>query len=127
MKRTLFLLIALSVTFAGFTQKRVIVPQSLRDVSVIKQIDQNTPPQFENNTNPLVKSAGFSLDEEQIGDTRYDNQSNASIPNRIYLYPDGTIGAIWTRSVLEPTFTDRGAGYNYFDGTEWDAWPVSRV
>ena len=24
-------------------------------------------------------------------------------------------------------FSDRGTGYNYFDGTEWDAWPLSRV
>ena len=127
MKRTLFLLIALSLTFAGFTQKRVIVQQSIRDIALIKQIDQNSPTQFENSTNPMVKSASFSLDEEQIGDTRYDNQSNASIPNRIFRYPDGTIGAIWTRSVQEPTFTDRGAGYNYFDGVEWDAWPVNRV
>jgi hypothetical protein len=127
MARTILLMIVLSITFAGFAQKRVIAPETLRNQKLINYSKQALPDILDKSENPLVKSAEFSLDEEQIGDTRYDNQSNASIPNRIHRYPDGTIGAIWTRGLLDPTFTDRGAGYNYFDGNEWDAWPASRV
>jgi len=66
--------------------------------------------------------------EEQLGETRYDNQSNASIPKKIYLFDDGTIGATWTRSMEETSFfADRGTGYNYYDGNSWAPWPVSRV
>jgi hypothetical protein len=38
--------------------------------------------------------------------------------NRIYAYPDGTIGATWQCSG-EGAVPDRGTGYNYYDGAEW--------
>jgi hypothetical protein len=127
MKRILFLLITLSFAISGFTQKRVIASETLRNLKLTNHGKHTLPAILEKGENSFVKSAEFSFVEEQIGLTRYDNQSNASIPNRIYCYPDGTIGAIWTRSMLEPTFSDRGAGYNYFDGTEWDPLPETRV
>ncbi len=74
---------------------------------------------FHHEPNPMVKASAFPPEEEQIGDTRYDDQANASIQNRIYLYDDGTIGAAWTRALVDGTWTDRGTGYNYFDGNLW--------
>lgn len=41
--------------------------------------------------------------------------TNSSTENRIYLCPDGTIGATGMMAHLDD-FTDRGTGYNYFDG-----------
>jgi hypothetical protein len=45
------------------------------------------------------------------------------------LYKDnGTLGATWTFSTdLLGTYPDRGAGYNYFDGTNWGSSPTVRV
>jgi hypothetical protein len=119
MKRTLLLLFTVFLAISGFAQKRTVISKYLRDYAVIKPSDQSSSDNLENVSNPYVQSTEASLEEEQIGDTRYDNQSNASIPNRIYFYEDGTIGATWTRGMLDPMFSDRGTGYNYFDGTEW--------
>jgi hypothetical protein len=127
MKKHLLIPLILIFTFTGFSQKRIAVPLQLRDIKLIKPSVQSTPGNFEKLPNPYVKSAEATNDETQIGDTRYDNQSNASMPNRIYFYEDGTIGATWTRGMLEPMFSDRGTGYNYFNGTEWNEWPQSRV
>ena len=56
----------------------------------------------------------------RIGTTYYQLQTNASICNRMVLSPDGTIGATWTMSQENSsTWTDRGTGYNYYDGTSW--------
>ncbi len=127
MKNTLLINLILIFTFAGYSQSRVATPLQLRNSKVIKPIVYASSVNFEKISDPYVKSAGTSFEEAQIGDTRYDNQSNASMPNRIYLYNDGTIGATWTRSMQEPMFSDRGTGYNYFNGSDWDEWPMSRV
>jgi len=62
-----------------------------------------------------------------IGGTRYDLQSNSTMAKRIYAYPDGTIGAVWTKGQAETAFADRGTGYNYFDGTSWGPAPTARI
>ncbi len=67
-------------------------------------------------------------EEETIGNTYYDLQSNSLLQNRIYRWEDGSIGAVWTRGVEQaPTFPDRGTGYNYFDGTTWGPVPTTRI
>lgn len=37
---------------------------------------------------------------------------------RMWVYPDGTVGSTWV-SEGENQLPDRGAGYNYFDGNDW--------
>jgi hypothetical protein len=61
-----------------------------------------------------------------IGTTEYQNQTNASICNRLIRNSDGTLSATWTMAQLS-TWADRGTGYNYFDGTSWGAAPSVRV
>ena len=127
MKNLFIFLLALSIGLSGFSQKRANVPQHLKDYAVEKQAPMLEFNQFVKNSEPLVKSTGFIPEEEQIGLTRYDDQSNASIQNRIYLYEDGTIGAAWIFGMYETAFDDRGAGYNYYDGNNWGALPTERV
>ncbi|MCH8318826.1 MAG: hypothetical protein IIA88_10100, partial [Bacteroidetes bacterium] len=58
----------------------------------------------------------------QIGCTYYDLQTNSSVRNGLVRNPDGTMAAVWIQShsdVHQPTSTDRGIGYNYYDGTQW--------
>ena len=76
---------------------------------------------------PFKSTSILEPEEEIIGHTWYDLQTNNSTQNRIYYYEDGTIGAVWTQSFDPYTFPDRGTGYNYFDGESWDDWPTERI
>lgn len=62
-----------------------------------------------------------------IGNCRYDRQSNYSVQQRMFVYPDGTIGATWMRGMEETSYPDRGTGYNYFNGTTWGPAPTERI
>ncbi len=84
------------------------------------------------NPNPTTSSNSnsklSSFNEVVIGKTTYDLQSNAAVQNRIVHHADGTISAGWTTSqVLNSSFSDRGTGYNFFDGTNWGANPTTRL
>ncbi len=130
MRTFITLFIVFYLPFAGFSQSRPIPPKNLRDITIQEQHIPTPVNEFKQMANPYVKAGINELEEVQIGNTRYDNQSNASIPNKLYLYPDGTIAATWTRGMLDggwPGFADRGAGYNYFDGSSWNEWPQERI
>jgi hypothetical protein len=83
------------------------------------------------NPNPhtsAVLNSKANTTEEVIGTTTYDLQSNASVQNRIVVHADGTISAGWTMSQqYNTTYSDRGTGYNFFDGTSWGAQPTTRL
>ncbi|MEI7981902.1 MAG: T9SS type A sorting domain-containing protein, partial [Bacteroidota bacterium] len=59
--------------------------------------------------------------------TRYDLQTNYSIQNRIFAFPDGTMAGTWTTSMQDASFSDRGTGYNYFNGTSWMPLVTTRI
>jgi hypothetical protein len=64
-----------------------------------------------------------------IGNTGYQLQTNAAICNRAVKSNDGTISATWTMSqaLNDGVWTDRGTGYNYFNGSAWGAIPTARI
>ena len=67
---------------------------------------------------PYIRSASTkAVFEDVIGATKYDLQTNSACQNRFYLYPDGSMGGVWTRGMAEPGYDDRGTGYNYYDGS----------
>lgn len=72
-------------------------------------------------TYPILNSNSKStMTSEVIGWTTYDLQTNGSVQNRIVVHDDGTISAAWTMSSeLNAIFSDRGTGYNHFDGSNW--------
>ncbi|MDC0249653.1 glycoside hydrolase [Flavobacteriales bacterium] len=73
-------------------------------------------------------SKSSTISEEIIGATTYDLQSNAAVQNRIIVHDNGNISAGWTMSQeYNTTFSDRGTGYNFFDGTSWGAQPTNRL
>jgi hypothetical protein len=78
--------------------------------------------------NSVLKTKNtLAVSETLIGTTKYDLQTNGSVQNRLFVYPDGTIGATFTYGQLDDAFSDRGTGYNYFDGTTWGAQPTARI
>jgi len=64
---------------------------------------------------------------EIIGITHFDLQTNATIANRLLRFDDGSISATWIQGNNFPSFPDRGTGYNYFDGNDWMVAPLSRI
>jgi hypothetical protein len=111
----------------SYAQNKVTPPEHLRKIAkpYHKKLIENHP--FQQAHNPMVNVPWKYTTEEQIGNTLYDNQSNASIPSRIYQYDDGTVAATWTMSMDDGMFSDRGTGYNYFDGANWGEWPEERI
>lgn len=68
------------------------------------------------------------MNEEIIGSTTYDLQTNAAVMDRIKMHQDGTISVAWTRSnEFNTSYTDRGTGYNFFDGVSWGVFPSARL
>ena len=129
MRNFLLLFAIAGITLAGFSQKRAMIPKELRDIVIERQhveaIADINP--FFNQVSPTA-SNGRDLTEEQIGTTWYDLQSNTAVGNRIWLFNDGTISAVWTMGHDDPpNFPDRGTGYNYFDGTSWGPMPTDRI
>jgi len=79
-------------------------------------------------TSAVLNSSKSTMNEEVIGTTTYDLQTNAAVQNRILVHDDGTISGVWTISQeYNNSWSDRGTGYNYFDGTSWGAQPTNRL
>lgn len=79
---------------------------------------------------PLPKPTNFqskAITQVQIGGTTYDLQTNSSVQNRTIAHDDGTYSATFTFGEANPNFADRGAGYNYYDGSTWGTMPSARV
>jgi hypothetical protein len=127
MKNLFIFAIVLLVTLTGFSQKRALLPNHLKNYAVIKSMPAQEIQAFNKEVNPLVKNSDYFFDEVTIGNTRYDNQNNGSMQNRMYLFNDGTIGTTWIYGIGEPNYDNRGTGYNYFDGTSWGEIPSARV
>ncbi|MCX6245684.1 MAG: T9SS type A sorting domain-containing protein [Bacteroidetes bacterium] len=127
MKRFLFLILALGMSVSIFAQfgatkqrnTNVIAPMHKTtniDLPVVGQLPPNT-----------IVSNKSILDDPISSVTRYDLQSNSSSSNRLYLYDDGTVGTTATWSTQDASWTDRGTGYNYWDGSAFGSLPTART
>ncbi|MBC8486166.1 MAG: T9SS type A sorting domain-containing protein [Bacteroidetes bacterium] len=127
MKKLLLISMILCITVFGFSQKRAMISKELRDYAVKRVSPVNHSSDFIRT--PVIPSYKMSWppEEEVIGGTRYDLQTNTSIQNRFFVYDDGTMGATWTMGFGDPSFPDRGTGYNYYDGAAWGAIPTEII
>ncbi len=69
----------------------------------------------------------WSPEEEIIGNTFYDVQTTRSMQNRIYLYEDETIGAVFNFGFNWPSYPDLAVGYNYYNGNFWGPYPTQSI
>lgn len=134
MKTTLLTVIALVIGISLSAQKGAKVSADKANIKMHGTITPAVSVSEMKSPLPYQSGAGLkagSVTETQIGKTVYDNQSNACMQNRMYLYPDGTVGAVWTMGFVGQAggvgFDDRGTGYNYFNGTSWGNWPTTRI
>lgn len=128
-KSVLFaMLLCMSMLIAAQSIPPVKCAQEGMTEKVIHMKATKAPNPFMNYNVSLLSSKGMVAPAEvEIGETFYDLQSNASIDNRFVVYDDGTMAAVWTRGMEATGFTNRGTGYNYFDGSEWGDWPTERL
>jgi hypothetical protein len=127
MKKLLLFGMIFSISMAGFTQNRAISTKEQRNHAVKRIHPVHQPENIVKTPSVPAYKTDFIPEEEVIGNTRYDLQSNVGCQNRFHVYEDGTMGATWTFGLGDPGFTDRGTGYNYFDGTEWGPIPEIRI
>jgi hypothetical protein len=127
MKKFLLLLLVLGFGTSIMAQQRAYISKEKRDKAYLKP---NITIKDLGNINaqivPGTKSASL-VEEDEIGTTWYDLQTNSSSQNRLYLYDDGTMGAVWNMGLVPTAFNDRGTGYNYFDGNSWGPAPTVRL
>jgi len=129
MKKLVLLILVLSIGFLGFSQEKVQIKKSIQNISKTMVYVSPTDEVVDMTvaSNPYVASYKDLADEDIIGNTFYDLQSNTLLGNRIHVYEDGTIGAVWTRGIESSAFADRGTGYNYYDGSDWGPAPTARI
>ncbi|MDB4303365.1 T9SS type A sorting domain-containing protein [Desulfosarcina sp.] len=123
------LLFAIAIIFGLFTfgQQRALVSKEIRNKAVLKTKAIKDSKVTQGDVVPQ-KSVAMVKSANDIGNTWYDVQSNRGVQDRIYLYDDGTIGAVWTRGPeSQPSGNDRGTGYNYFDGSAWGPYPEAAI
>ncbi|MBN1338430.1 MAG: T9SS type A sorting domain-containing protein [Bacteroidales bacterium] len=130
MRNFLPLLVIIALGVSGFAQQRVMLNKELRDVAVEKvyhsSLDQPLNLSKEMNVSPGNRAVAF--DEFQIGTSWFDLQTNSLTQNRMVVFDDGTMAAVWTLGIQSPpAFPDRGTGYNYFDGSAWGPQPTTRI
>jgi len=126
MRKLLLLSIALCFGLYTIGQQRAVVSKELRNKAVVK----TTPTKGLVEQNEIVPQQSPSMvkSESDIGGTWYDLQTRVSMPQRIFLHDDGKIGGIWTYGPEGASSgTNRGTGYNYFDGSEWGPYPEGSI
>ena len=133
MKTTLLTVFALVIGMSLSAQKVGMISADKANVTqkaTVKPLeaDPNTPA-----TNLFRQGDGprtLGVNEAQVGLTTYDLQSNECIQNRMYVYPDNSIGAVWTQGYNSgASYSDRGTGYNYYNGATgtWGDIPTARL
>ena len=135
MKKALFLSLVLLIGMSAFAQRAIVKdPGKVQHSATLIQEsfgkDVETEPFYFTPSvgiPSVVTSREADHFETDIMMTTYDLQSNNLVCNRMYRFADGTVGATATFSAMTTGFSDRGTGYNYFDGENWGDQPEARL
>ncbi len=130
-------MLAAAISMTGFAQRNAQMRKDAKNVmgTAMKRSElrisdgsQAQGTQFTMSQTPVVSSRDLGdFEEFESMITNYDLQSNSAIGNRIAVWPNGSASfvATWDHSSNE-SFPDRGAGYNYYDGSEMGDEPEER-
>jgi hypothetical protein len=117
----MILIIPFQVSYGQLIKNNVLPP----DAGHFEKMPVRTPDPMGGSEELIIGEK--SLSSSIIGYNYYDLQTYGAIQQRLYAYPDGTIGATWMMAMETTNWSDRGTGYNYFDGTFWDNAPSVRI
>ena len=131
MKKALLLSLSLVLGFSVFAQQRLMKNDVREGVASAKvatvgkeaaEALDYTPIQA---THSPVVNRGT---DQEILWTTYDLQSNQFVANRMVQWANGNVAAVATMShEANLVASDRGTGYNFFDGSNWGDEPETRV
>jgi len=127
MKKFLLLVFAAGIAVSAISQKPAFMHKRMDQTAPYVKTNIADPAEVLLPPNFFVSQNRSVLDDPTLMITKYDLQSNASDGmERIYMWPDGKIcvGATW--SLQDATYSDRGTGYNFYDGNSWGPVPVAR-
>jgi len=136
MKKVLFLSLILSIGMMGFAQRPLNKKSDIAKANVLTQVQNKieTEAPAENFNHEVMTRAAQSRDMNSIFETEtmisnfYDLQSNSALGNRIATWPDGSVAVTMTWDNSESSsYTNRGTGYNYYDGEAFGDMPEDRV
>ncbi|MBQ6305485.1 MAG: T9SS type A sorting domain-containing protein [Bacteroidales bacterium] len=135
MRKVLLLSLSLALGFSAFAQQRVAKNDSRATQMKAEKIavgNEKINPAMANFAPQTAKSVVVNryqdLEDGETMVTTYDLQSNTFCSNRMYELDNGSAAVVATFS-HEPnqTATDRGTGYNFYNGSEWQEMPEARV
>ena len=127
MKKVLLLSLSLALGFGAFAQQRVAKDELRSATAKVqkelagKEISTPSATQFAPQTQQSVVVNRYDdMAWDYTIHTTYDLQSNHYVANRMVQFPDGSIATTATMShEYNQTASDRGTGYNFYNGEEW--------
>lgn len=135
MKKVLFLSLVLAMGMTSFAQKTIVKKTDAMKQSVTTRVlnlnEVETPAMnFQSEVMPKAATVNSSkgFEEWTTMTTNYDLQTNSALGNRVATWADGSAAVVATWDYSGSTsFPDRGAGYNYYDGSSFGDEPTARV
>ena len=134
MKKVFLLSLGLIMGLGAFAQNRVMKNDSKafkvdsRKAVAGTEITTSASTYAPKAAKSVVMNRFEDMEDFETMATFYDLQSNSWCSNRMVQFSDGSVAVTATMS-HEPnqTASDRGTGYNFFDGSDWNEMPEARV
>ena len=130
MKKVLLLSLSLVMGLCAFAQQTAVksVPAPVKAAfekrNLGNEVVEGTANFEVRGTQSVVVNEGQEYYDAEAFYTTYDLQSNSVVANRMYQAKDGSVAVTATMSMSEfdPSFLDRGTGYNYARGGKVGKW-----
>ena len=133
MKKVFLLSLSLVLGFSAFAQQRVAkndIKQGVAKAKVAavgKEMAAETSNYVPQEAKAVVVNRWEGMEDTETMWTTYDLQSNQYVANRMVQWPNGNVAVVATMShESNLVASDRGTGYNFFDGNEWLEQPEER-
>lgn len=129
MKKLFTIVLVMLIGLQAWSTDRVIPSKDIRQKAV--KIKHQRPIKDLGNPYGVLENPGLksivAYPEADLGVTQYDLQTNSTLGNRFYMYPEGQMVFVWTIGMTPTNYPDRGTAYNYWDGTSWQPAPIGRI
>ena len=134
MKKVLLLSLSLILGFSTFAQQRILkndvqmATAYYKEAAIGKEVSIDNVPFVPQSAKSIVVNRYDNLSDAETMWTTYDLQSNQYVANRMYQLSNGSVNTVATMShQYNQTASDRGTGYNYYNGSYWQNQPNARV
>ena len=126
MKKIVFFLVVTGFGFCNIAQAQSGSIKLNRNLKVLRPVAGVDNPVIGVQTPNATVSTKAVLEDPVTAVTKYDLQTNGAVLPHLYRYPDGTMASVATMAHVD-NFSDRGTGYNYYNGTSWGTPPSIRI